>query len=314
MQASFDPPGITVAVKRDRAVESMLPVGAGFVLNVLADGKDRPVMKRLLKPFKPAEDRFAGMEVRAPPPAACPPIPCACSCCGPSMPADALCCPAQAAAPVQHPVSPCRGPRVNRPPVPLLPALQVLRSEANGAVIIPDAASYLECTVSQRMEAGDHYIVYATVDSGKVLQDNAQVGRRSVLPRPGMWVENAGRQRLWPQRGCAGRAHAGGSDGCSEAGVGTSWIGGWDASMRVEGGVCLECSPSTRRRLAPLPLLAERGALPQDWHILLRQALLRRWKSDACARQHSTATRRPSITSAGWPAKRKCSAIQPCVF
>ncbi len=79
MKASFDPPGITVAVKRDRAVESMLPVGAGFVLNVLADGKDRPVMKRLLKPFKPAEDRFAGMEVRAPSPAACPPIPCACS-------------------------------------------------------------------------------------------------------------------------------------------------------------------------------------------------------------------------------------------
>ncbi|KAL4448068.1 hypothetical protein ABPG75_005287 [Micractinium tetrahymenae] len=111
-QASFDPPGITVAVKRDRAVESMLPVGAGFVLNVLAEGKDRPVMKRLLKPFKPAEDRFGGMEV--------------------------------------------------------------LRSEATGAVILPEAASYLECTVSQRMEAGDHYLVYATVDSGKVLQDNAQ--------------------------------------------------------------------------------------------------------------------------------------------
>lgn len=111
-QASFDPPGITVAVKRDRAVESMLPVGAGFVLNVLADGKDRPVMKRLLKPFKPAEDRFAGMEV--------------------------------------------------------------LRSEATGAVILPEAASYLECTVAQRMEAGDHYLVYATVDAGKVLQDNAQ--------------------------------------------------------------------------------------------------------------------------------------------
>ncbi len=80
--------------------------------------------------------------------------------------------------------------------MPLLPALQVLRSEANGAVIIPDAASYLECTVSQRMEAGDHYIVYATVDSGKVLQDNAQVGRRSVLTRPGMWAGNAARQRF----------------------------------------------------------------------------------------------------------------------
>ena len=63
LQASFDPPGLTVAVKRDRAVESMLPVGSGFVLNVLAEGKDKAVMKQMLKPFKPAEDRFAGMEV-----------------------------------------------------------------------------------------------------------------------------------------------------------------------------------------------------------------------------------------------------------
>ncbi|PSC76351.1 flavin oxidoreductase [Micractinium conductrix] len=111
-QASFDPPGLTVAVKRDRAVESMLPVGAQFVLNVLAEGKDRPIMKQLLKPFKPAEDRFAGMQVQ--------------------------------------------------------------EAESSGAVVLPDAAAYIECTVSQRMEAGDHYIVYATVDTGKVLDNDAQ--------------------------------------------------------------------------------------------------------------------------------------------
>ena len=69
------------------------------------------VMKQMLKPFKPAEDRFAGMEVA--------------------------------------------------------------RSEASGAVIIPDAAAYLECTVAGRMEAGDHWLVYASVEGGKVLDEAA---------------------------------------------------------------------------------------------------------------------------------------------
>lgn len=108
-QASFDPPGLTVAVKKDRAVENLLPKGNKFVLNVLAEGKDRPIIKQLIKPFKPAEDRFAGMEVEI--------------------------------------------------------------SEATGAVIIPQSAAYLECTVGQRMEAGDHWLVYATVDNGKVLDE-----------------------------------------------------------------------------------------------------------------------------------------------
>jgi flavorubredoxin/flavin reductase (DIM6/NTAB) family NADH-FMN oxidoreductase RutF len=110
-QASFDPPGLTVAVKKDRAVEALLPEGACFVLNVLADGKDKPVMKQLLKPFKPGEDRFAGLEVKD--------------------------------------------------------------SEATGAPILAQAASYLECRVGQRMEAGDHWIVYALVEGGGVLDEGA---------------------------------------------------------------------------------------------------------------------------------------------
>lgn len=111
-QASFDPPGLTVAVKRDRAVEGLLPIGNKFVMNVLAEGKDRPVIKQLLKSFKPGEDRFEGMDVEV--------------------------------------------------------------SESTGAVIIPQSAAYLECTVSQRMEAGDHYILYATVENGKVLDEAAE--------------------------------------------------------------------------------------------------------------------------------------------
>ncbi|EFN57640.1 hypothetical protein CHLNCDRAFT_57191 [Chlorella variabilis] len=111
-QASFDPPGLTIAVKRDRAMESMLPIGASFNLNILAEGKERAVMKQLLKPFKPAEDRLAGMEVEV--------------------------------------------------------------AEGTGAAIIPTAAAYVECTVASRMEAGDHYVVYASVSNGKVLDAAAQ--------------------------------------------------------------------------------------------------------------------------------------------
>ena len=108
-QASFDPPGLTVAVKKDRAVESLLPIGARFVLNVLAEGRDRPIMREMVRPRGPAEDRFANLATE--------------------------------------------------------------RSEVSGALILTDSASYLECEVSDRMEAGDHWLVYATIVDGKVLDD-----------------------------------------------------------------------------------------------------------------------------------------------
>ena len=64
LQASFDPPGLTIAVKKDRAVESLLNAGDKFVLNILAEGSHKQLMKQLLKPFKPGEDRFAGLDVQ----------------------------------------------------------------------------------------------------------------------------------------------------------------------------------------------------------------------------------------------------------
>jgi flavin reductase (DIM6/NTAB) family NADH-FMN oxidoreductase RutF len=42
------------------------------------------------------------------------------------------------------------------------------RSE-NECVVIDDAVSCLQCTVTDRLDAGDHYIVYGTVSSGVVL-------------------------------------------------------------------------------------------------------------------------------------------------
>lgn len=43
----------------------------------------------------------------------------------------------------------------------------------NECVVLEDAVSCLQCRVSQRMDAGDHYIVYGEVDSGEVLDSGA---------------------------------------------------------------------------------------------------------------------------------------------
>lgn len=46
--------------------------------------------------------------------------------------------------------------------------------EDSGCVILKEAASYVTCSIKDRIEAGDHWIVYATVDGGKVLAPDAQ--------------------------------------------------------------------------------------------------------------------------------------------
>lgn len=51
--------------------------------------------------------------------------------------------------------------------------LETDRSEENECVYLKDAAAFVGCTIKDRLEAGDHWIVYATVDSGKVLADLA---------------------------------------------------------------------------------------------------------------------------------------------
>ncbi len=61
-QASFDPPGITIAVAKDRAIESFMHVGDPFVLNVLEEGKHLGLMRHFLKWFPPGADRFEGVK------------------------------------------------------------------------------------------------------------------------------------------------------------------------------------------------------------------------------------------------------------
>ena len=63
-QASFKPLGFTIAVAKDRAIESLMQVGDTFVLNILEEGNHLPLMKHFLKRFPPGADRFAGIRTR----------------------------------------------------------------------------------------------------------------------------------------------------------------------------------------------------------------------------------------------------------
>lgn len=63
-QASFDPPGFTVAVAKDRAIESLMQVEDKFVLNILEEGKYQNLMKHFLKRFPPGADRFEGVKTQ----------------------------------------------------------------------------------------------------------------------------------------------------------------------------------------------------------------------------------------------------------
>lgn len=109
-QASFKPLGLTIAVAKDRAIESLMQVGDRFVLNILEEGNYQLLMKHFLKRFPPGADRFAGVK---------------------TQPAE------------------------------------------NNSPILTDALAYIECKVASRMELSDHWIVYATVDAGRVSKSEA---------------------------------------------------------------------------------------------------------------------------------------------
>ena len=62
-QASFSPPGLTVAVAKDRAIEALMQVGDRFVLNVLREDNHQSLLRHFLKRFRPGADRFEGVSV-----------------------------------------------------------------------------------------------------------------------------------------------------------------------------------------------------------------------------------------------------------
>lgn len=106
-QATFNPPGLTVAVAKERAIESLLFKGDNFVLNILQEGKHLALMKQFLKPFDPGANRFEGVATE---------------------------------------------------------------TAANGCPILKEALAYIECRIDNRMECGDHWLVYAVAETGQLLQ------------------------------------------------------------------------------------------------------------------------------------------------
>ena len=64
-QATFTPPGLTVSIAKERAIESLMHVGNNFVVNFLEEGKHLGLMRHFIKPFEPGEDRFSGLNTEA---------------------------------------------------------------------------------------------------------------------------------------------------------------------------------------------------------------------------------------------------------
>ena len=62
-QASFKPPGLTVAVAKDRAIEALMQVDDHFVVNILKEDNYQFLLKHFLKRFPPGADRFAGINI-----------------------------------------------------------------------------------------------------------------------------------------------------------------------------------------------------------------------------------------------------------
>ena len=61
-QASFEPLGLSIAVAKDRAIESLMQVGDSFVLNCLGEEDYAGTMRHFLKRFAAGADRFEGVE------------------------------------------------------------------------------------------------------------------------------------------------------------------------------------------------------------------------------------------------------------
>ncbi len=109
-QASFSPPGLSIAVAKDRSVESLLQIGDSFALNILSEKDFKEPLKRFTKPFAPGENRFEGLKIKLTP---------------------------------------------------------------NNQVIIPESLAWLDALVKERMECGDHWIIYAEVLHGNIIRSDS---------------------------------------------------------------------------------------------------------------------------------------------
>ncbi|MFQ5501397.1 MAG: flavin reductase family protein [Phycisphaerae bacterium] len=62
-QAGFDPPTLSVAVKRGRPIEMLIDATGTLVLNLLGENPG-PMFKHFGKGFAPEEDAFAGLDTQ----------------------------------------------------------------------------------------------------------------------------------------------------------------------------------------------------------------------------------------------------------
>ncbi|MEM8778782.1 MAG: diflavin flavoprotein [Cyanobacteria bacterium P01_G01_bin.49] len=101
-QATFNPPGLMIAVEKSQWTETCFEIGMGFVVNILKEGRDvrKHFSENMSSPFSQLETETA----------------------------------------------------------------------TNGCLILSQALAYLECTVQQRIDAGDRWLVYALVNQGDVLE------------------------------------------------------------------------------------------------------------------------------------------------
>src|SRR6266496_2613096 len=61
-QASFDPPAISIAIAKERAIVELIKRSKTLALSVIPHG-DTKLMKKYARGIKPGEDPFAGVEV-----------------------------------------------------------------------------------------------------------------------------------------------------------------------------------------------------------------------------------------------------------
>lgn len=62
MQSSLEPPGVAVAIAKERALAPLLQVGTNFVINVLEEKNYQPIMRQLLKRTVSGNDQLAGIK------------------------------------------------------------------------------------------------------------------------------------------------------------------------------------------------------------------------------------------------------------
>jgi flavin reductase (DIM6/NTAB) family NADH-FMN oxidoreductase RutF len=64
-QCSFEPPQLSLAIRRDRAVSGWLTPGTAFTVNLLAEGQN-DLLCHFGRGFEPGEEAFAGLDLDRP--------------------------------------------------------------------------------------------------------------------------------------------------------------------------------------------------------------------------------------------------------